>query len=305
VTTGIRILLTGVILVATLGCDTATKRAAHSAVALSPERRASIIATENHRLTSKHVDQVFSIDVWTPIGIPGPHPIVYALDGNGYFGMAAQTVGPLVFGGELPPMILVGIGYEVVSPMDVVTLRTRDLLPTYVEGFAERMAAQGLPLPDGVRPGGADAFLTFINDELKPFIESNYPVDRDDQTLVGDSYGGTFATHVLLNSTDSFDRYVLGSPTLNWDDGILFGDLSAYADVNRALPVKLFLSAGELEIENGILAATERMIAAIEAEKFEGLELKTHIFPDETHNSVIGATLSRGLRAVFGVWPGE
>jgi hypothetical protein len=200
-------------------------------------------------------------------------------------------------------MIVVGIGYQVESPMDVVTLRTRDLLPTYVDGFAERMAARGLPLPDGVRPGGADAFLAFIDHELKPFIESHYEIDREDQTLVGASYGGTFATHVMFSSTDSFDRYVIGSPALTWDDGKLFDDAAAFARRNDSLAIQLFVSAGELEIENGILAVTERMIGVLEAANFEGLEMKTHIFAGETHSSVIGATLSRGLRAVFGAWP--
>jgi predicted alpha/beta superfamily hydrolase len=287
------------VLVVAIGCARPSERQPPA------PREATIGATQNHRLSSEHVAQVFSIDVWTPMGLPGPHPVVYVLDGNGFVGMAAQTVGPLVFGRELPPMIVVGIGYEVASPMEVVALRTRDLLPTPVEGFAERMAAQGFPLPEGVGPGGANAFLRFIDDELKPYLEARYPIDRGDQTLVGDSYGGTFALHVLFHSTDSFDRYVIGSPAADWDDGILFDDLAAYARSKRALPVELFLSAGELELENGIREATERMIAALEAEDFEGLEMKTHVFPQETHNSVIGATLSRGLRAVFGAWSGD
>jgi predicted alpha/beta superfamily hydrolase len=296
-TSEFRYLALGIWMAAALGCVQTTEPSDPMI------REAAIGGTENHRLRSEHVDQVFSIDVWVPIGMPGPHPVVYALDGNGYFGLAAQTVGPQIFGRELPPMILVGIGYEIDSPMEVVALRTRDLLPTDVEGFAQRMTAQGTPLPDGVRPGGADAFLTFINQELKPFIEARYSVNVEDQTLVGDSYGGTFATHVLLNSTDSFDRYVIGSPVAQWDDDFLFDNLAAYAKEHDALPVTLFMSAGGLEIENGILDSTSRMIAAIEAEEFKDLELTTYIFPDETHTSVIGATLSRGLRAVFGTWP--
>ena len=264
---------------------------------------ATIGLTQNYRLTSQHVDQVFSIDVYASPGAKGALPVVYVLDGNGFFGLAAQTVGPMIYGGELPPMIIVGVGYEVTSPFDVVTLRVRDLTPSHVAGVAERMAASGMPLPAGVRPGGADAFLKFIETELKPFIAAHYEVNPEDETLVGDSYGGLFALHVAFNATRSFDRYVAGSPALGWDEDKLFRDEEAIASGVKDLPIKLFLSVGALEEEHAMRSNVERMNAILRKRNYPGLELTTHIFPDETHHSVIGATLSRGLRAVFGALP--
>jgi predicted alpha/beta superfamily hydrolase len=269
----------------------------------SPAPEATIGGTQNYRLRSKHVDQEFSIDVSAPAGAKGPLPVVYVLDGNGFFGMAAQIVGPMVFGGELPPMIVVGVGYRVASPYDVVALRVRDLTPTFVAEFGERMAARGMPLPPGVKPGGADAFLAFIDRELKPFIGSRYAVQPNDQTLVGDSFGGLFAMHVAFASPRSFQRIVAGSPSLSWDDDRLFRDEAAFAARTRELRVKLFLSAGALETEDAMRANVERMSRILMERGYSGLELTTHIFPDETHHSVIAATISRGLRAVFGVLP--
>jgi hypothetical protein len=43
--------------------------------------------------------------------------------------------------------------------------------------------------------------------------------------------------------------------------------------------------------------------ARLAARGYPGLDLKTVVFPDETHESVPGAAFSRGLRAVFGAWP--
>jgi predicted alpha/beta superfamily hydrolase len=254
---------------------------------------------------SEEIGQVFSIDVWQPIGMAGPHPVVYVLDGNTSFAMASQIVIPMMWAGQIPPVVVVGIGYEVDSPMEVAVLRSRDFLPDTEKGFEERMEALGWVVPEGVEPGGANAFLTFIENEVKPLVEARYPVDASNETLVGYSYGGTFATHVLLSSTDSFDRYVIGSPVLTRAEGQLFADEAAYAARSSDMPVELFLSAAEYEIENGILEATSRLMKVLAGRSYKGLALKTHVFPEETHESAISPTISRGLRAVFGTWPRE
>lgn len=266
-------------------------------------QEARLDGTVHHVLASRHVDQRFSIDVWQPIGLPGPLPVVYVLDGNTMFATAYQMVMPMFFARDVPPVIIVGIGYEVESPLEVVALRTRDLVPTPEPGFAEKMAASGFPVPAGVEPGGADQFLEFIESELKPFIASRYPVDAADETLVGYSYGGTFAFHVLMSSPGSFERYVVGSPVLARDEGELIADEARFASNHDALPAHVFLSAGEYEIENGIRAPAEQMMTTLRSRNYRGLDLRTHVFEGETHESGMAPAISRGLRAVFGTWP--
>ena len=46
-------------------------------------------------------------------------------------------------------------------------------------------------------------------------------------------------------------------------------------------------------------AEREKLIEELQGRNYASLELKTHIFEDETHVSVIPAAMSRGLRAVF------
>lgn len=270
--------------------------------AKAPEE-AHLDGTSHHVLKSRFVDQTFSIDVWQPVGVPGPLPVVYVLDGNTMFAMTNQMVLPMFFAQDVPPVILVGIGYEVTSPFEVVALRSRDLLPTPETGFAEEMKKIGIPVPEGLKTGGADAFLAFIEKELKPFIESKYPVNSADETLVGYSYGGTFSFHALINAPETFERYVIGSPVLARDNGELIADEERFAAAHKALNANVFLSAGEYEIENGILAPTEKMMTTLRERNYVGLTLKTHIFAEETHESGIAPAISRGLRAIFGTWP--
>lgn len=264
---------------------------------------ATIAGSQHYVVQSESIGQAFSIDV---LATPSeePLPVVYVLDGNLAFALTTATVQLMQIGGELPPMILVGIGYEVENPLEVMALRTRDLTPTPFQAFVDRASAEGSPLPEGIRPGGADAFLTFIDQELKPFIAARYNVDAEDQTLVGDSFGGLFALHVLFQGSASFDRYVVGSPSIWWENGKLFGDEKALADRVDDLPVQLFLSVGALEEGPeagpfGMVSNLDRMTKALQSRNYPNLSLTHHVFEGETHLSVVPATISRGLRAVF------
>ena len=51
--------------------------------------------------------------------------------------------------------------------------------------------------------GGADRFIAFLHDELKPWLRERFAVDPDDSMFFGDSLGGLFATYVLLSEPAS------------------------------------------------------------------------------------------------------
>ena len=283
-------------------CSDTDQGQGSSPVGIAPAGIATLDGTHRHVLESRFVDQVFAIDVWQPIASHGPLPVVFVLDGNTSFGLASQIVVPMTYSGDLPPILVVGIGYVVQSPMEVVALRSRDLLPVPEEGFAERMSGLGFPVPEGVAPGGADAFLSFIEDELKPYIESRYPVAAGDATLVGYSYGGTFATHVLLTAPSSFHRYVIGSPVLRRPGMDLIRDEQRFAANRERLDATVFMSAAEFEVENRILPLTRQLMKALSGRSYDGFTFRSHEFPGETHESAIAPTISRGLRSVFGTW---
>jgi hypothetical protein len=44
-------------------------------------------------------------------------------------------------------------------------------------------------------------------------------------------------------------------------------------------------------------------IATVEGRNYAGLELQAHFFDDETHASVVPATISKGLRFVYSTTP--
>ena len=265
--------------------------------------------TQQFEIFSKEINQEFIINIGLPPNYSKDHdkyPVVYVTDaGSNFIGLMGSL--PLMqFVNDLPSFVLVGIDYKSPNSMDSMSLRNRDLTPTNDKIW---MAAQkdmykifGEDLPQ-VEAGGAKYFLDFINDEIKPFINKKYYVDTTDQTYCGFSLGGLFGLYTLFNSSDSFKRYVIGSPSIWWDDRHILKVEEEYAKKNKNLSAKVFMSTGDLEEEGGdnfkMISNMKALSNTLLSRNYKGLDLETAIFEDETHCSAVSATLNRGLRNVF------
>ena len=278
------------------------------------EGRATLSATRSFALKARAVDQTFVIDVSRPgLRVPDGQrlPVVYVLDGDGAFGIAAQAARMMqIEAGGLPPMLIVGIGYRYSSPRLAMAehgaWRTRDFTPS-VDAFSQartRAALREAGYAREVEYGGAPAFLSFIIDELRPFIAERFAGDPDDQSLVGMSLGGLFALNTLFAPFAHFRRYVILSPALWWDDDMIFRREADFAAAAGDLPARVFLGVGGREDEDGApywpVAKLARLAAALSGRRYPGLELRHHVFADETHMSVYPGGFVRGLRTVFG-----
>ncbi|MBL6854631.1 MAG: alpha/beta hydrolase [Alphaproteobacteria bacterium] len=280
--------------------------------ALEPIGPTVVRGAESFLLRAKHIDQTFQIDVYAPPGeVKKPLPVVYVTDASYGFGMVQQTISLMQVARELPRMVVVGIGYPAdTSPKTISALRFREFCPADDPTYLDRvkpLLPPGEPLPE-TRPAAAGAFLSFIDDELKPAIAAKYRIDANDQTHVGMSLGGLFALYGLFAAPKSFQRVVALSPSIWWNDRDILKAEAAFAATAKDLPVNLFLSIGALE---EIGAPTAKMVsnlyefdAVLRGRKYPGLRIAMDVFPQETHNSVYAASLTRGLRTVFGRAPG-
>jgi uncharacterized protein len=104
---------------------------------------------------------------------------------------------------RLPPTIVVGI-----ANVD----RKHDF--TYpTTGDAYRKI-----LPTG---GGSGHFIDFLSKELRPWVDRSYRTSNN-RVLIGQSLGGLLATEILLKRPELFNKYIIISPSMWWDDGSLF-----------------------------------------------------------------------------------
>ncbi|NUO00506.1 MAG: alpha/beta hydrolase, partial [Saprospiraceae bacterium] len=65
--------------------------------------------------------------------------------------------------------------------------------------------------------GGSEKFIAFVEQELQPLIEKTYKTGSS-KTIIGQSLGGLLATEILFKNPNLFDRYIIVSPSLWWDD---------------------------------------------------------------------------------------
>ncbi len=265
--------------------------------------KAFLADVDNHVLKSKvhkKAERQFQISVALPLSYKNSeqaYPVLYALDANGEFGLVAETARMLAMAGEIPELIVVGIGYPTGGRfLYSVKYRTLDYTPTKVP---EEEKAEGLPdflVPAGT--GGAQKFLQFMRKQLIPFIEKEYRVKTDERVLLGHSLGGLFTTYALFRANGLFQRFVIGSPSLWWDDRVMFKKEKRYAKKYKALPVRAFFSAGSNDTDR-IVAALKDFIAVLKERNYADFQWKSHFFENETHISVVPVTISRGLRSVY------
>jgi uncharacterized protein len=150
----------------------------------------------------------YTIFLSVPEGPPpaAGFPVLYVLDANAWFGLAAEMT--RLYELEGGPAIVVGVGYDVDTLYDP---------PRRAHDFT-------LGPPPVVQPpyhtaafGGADAFLRFLRADLRDDLARSYPIDLQRQALFGHSLGGYFALYALFTQPDSFAVITAASPAIWWD----------------------------------------------------------------------------------------
>jgi predicted alpha/beta superfamily hydrolase len=265
--------------------------------------------TEQIEIFSEEIDQKFIINVGLPPNYSQEntkYPVVYVTDAGSNFSGLMSSLPLMQLVNDLPHFILIGIDYKSKKSNDSMSLRNRDLTPTndliWMSGQKEMYKIFG-DLPEA-EPGGAKEFLEFIDHKVKPLINDKYHVNSSDQTYCGFSLGGLFGLFTLFTSPKSFNRYVIGSPSIWWDNKHILQIEKEYSKNNKELPAKIFMSAGDLEEEGDsdafrMVTNIKSLSKTLKKRNYEGLTIKTVILEDETHCSAVAATLNRGLRSVF------
>jgi predicted alpha/beta superfamily hydrolase len=218
-------------------------------------------------------------------------PLVVCLDGLWTYGVVRDAFRILPLSRELPEAVVVGVSHAEADLRDALQVRAVDFTPT------QALA----PAPTGVRLGAeavgqAARFRRFLLEEIVAGVAARHRVS-DDRTLVGHSFSGLFGLDTLLEGPDAFDRWVLASPSVWWDDRVMFRREAAHAAAGRPIGGRLFLSTGDEEGEG--LGGHEAFYRQLASRHYPDLQLHWARFPGETHQSVIATALVRGLRLVF------
>lgn len=201
---------------------------------------------------------------------------IYVLDGEENFSNVAKQCQKLSSTYSTSKVLVVSIGYG----YD----RSVDYTPT--------KASMG--------GGGAEKFMLFIKDELIPKIESDYAADtsRAGRTILGHSFGGLFAAYAFANYNSVFGNYLMLSPSLWYDNEILFRMEQENRSTNSKYQQWVFMGIGGLEGNGRMQAPFEGFYQRLN-HNYPGIKLTKHIATGMDHVGSKNPNITEALNFYF------
>ncbi|MDR3711555.1 MAG: alpha/beta hydrolase-fold protein [Puia sp.] len=197
------------------------------------------------------------------------YDVLYVLDGDWNTKLGFDVTRFVESANFIPHMMIVSIPNIIVP--NGPNLRQRDYTPSHV----------------GYQPesGGADRFLSFLKNELIPYINKKYP-STGKNTLWGTSLGGLVTVYAILADPSPFESYIANDPSLWWDNGYVTKLAIQKKEALRGLRKTLWINGrdGQGLIEMGI-APMDTILPP--AGPGTALHWKLLAYPFETHLSEI------------------
>jgi predicted alpha/beta superfamily hydrolase len=217
------------------------------------------------------------------------YSVIYLLDGAAdedfihIVGLVQYNTFPWI--NRIPNSIVVGIAN---------TNRRKDFtFPTTIESDKKMIPAYG----------GSDKFISFIEKELQPFINQKYNTNES-KTLIGQSLGGLLATEILFTRPQLFNKYIIISPSLWWDDGSLLKRNPVILQANFNQQTDIYIGVGK----EGSLDGSKKHImeedARLLAEKIKGSASKNvqvyfDYMPEEDHATSSHPAVFNAFRLLY------
>lgn len=243
-------------------------------------------------IQSKILNQKREILVHVPSGASASDsfPVLFVFDGDALF---IKTVGILShlssdYGNhKCPPMIVVGIRH---------INRMKDLYPVL----------------NDKNPFENDKFADFLEKELIPYIDSNYP-SKPFRVLAGHSIGGLRVANTAVYHSKSFQAYIALDPSLGHDmnkwsyrtDSLLkkvnYSNQFMFVAMAQTMPVLTDTSIIYQDSSGDArhMRAIMRYCYGYEKYKIQGIDFNWKYYSDETHSGVTFLGLYDGLVSVF------
>jgi len=229
------------------------------------------------------------------------YPVVYVLDGELFFSSVVGMIQQLSSAYVYPEMIVVGIPN---------TDRTRDLSPTHMDSW--QFLDYVMHFEMCKNSGGGEKFISFIERELIPHIDSLYPT-APYRILIGHSFGGLTVMNTLIHHTNLFKAYVAIDPAMSWDSHKLLKEAKKALASNTYSGVSLFLGIANtmnvgmdtIKVKKDTTKSTEHIRSVFDLRNYlnnnrqNQLEYVYKYYNNDEHNSVPLIAEYDALRFIF------
>ncbi len=250
---------------------------------------------ETRELWSKELGEKRVVNIYLPEGYsPGDttrYPVIYLLDGGAdedfihIVGLVQYNTFSWI--NRVPRSIVVGIAN---------TDRKRDMT------FPSSIAGDRKLCPTS---GGSARFMAFLEKDLQPFIQKTYHTSAT-KTLIGESLGGLLAAEVLFTHPALFDKYIIISPSLWWDDGSLLKRSPAILQKDYTHPTDIYIGCGKEGLGLGKTPHVMEVDANVLADKIKetksnAVKVYFDYLPAETHATVEHPAVFNAFRLLYPV----
>ena len=219
------------------------------------------------------------------------YPVIYLLDGSADEDFI-HIVGLVQFNNfswinRIPKTIVVGI-----ANVD----RKRDF--TYASTIEEERKRYKTA-------GHSDKFISFIEKELQTYINKKYKTNAS-KTIIGQSLGGLLATEILFKKPTLFDKYIIISPSLWWDNGSLLNLKPAILEANFSQKTDIYIGIGKEGLAPSTIPHVMEVDANLLTEKIQSTKSqKVHVYldylPQEDHATITHQAVFNAFRILYPV----
>lgn len=246
-----------------------------------------------HEIQSKILSEKRTLNIYLPEGYHEDdtirYPVIYLLDGSAdedfihIAGLVQFNSFPWI--ARVPKSIVVGI-----ANID----RKKDFtFPTTGKGDKERYSTTGK----------SENFIAFIEKELQPYIDKKFKTTTS-RTLIGQSLGGLLATEILFKKPQLFNRYIIISPSLWWNNGSI---LNLDAEILREAytpNTDIYIAVGKEGLTPSDIPRVMEVDANLLAEKLKATKSKSvsvyfDYLPAEDHATIMHQAVFNAFRYLY------
>jgi predicted alpha/beta superfamily hydrolase len=232
-------------------------------------------------IQSKELGENRILNIYLPEGYnpkdAEKYPVIYLLDGSANEDFI-HISGLVQFNSfewinQVPKSIVVGI-----ATVD----RKRDFT------FATTLEKDKKRFPT---TGHSDKFIAFIEKELQPFIDKKYKT-TDSKMIIGQSLGGLLSSEILVKKPSLFNKYVIVSPSIWWNNGSILNIDSQILQENFKQPTEIYIAVGKegltpTEIPRVMEVDANLLAEKIQASKSKNIKVFFDYFPNENHGTIL------------------
>ncbi|CDN76028.1 alpha/beta hydrolase [Elizabethkingia anophelis] len=217
------------------------------------------------------------------------YPVIYILDGGveeDFFhiaGIVRYNTQPWVE--RFPRSIVVGIEN---------TNRRRDF--TYAVPDLNFLEKEGFKKESFPQYGGSEKYISFLKNELQPYIEKKYKANNN-RTIIGESLAGLMSTEILLKEPEMFNQYIIISPSMWWGGEKLLKEADSLLKSRLKTTKNVYIGAPNKDEDVRMYNEAEALYKILKSNK--NIKVSFDYMPNELHSTAIHQGVYNGFKKLY------